>query len=387
MNLRTAAALASLAILMAGTTAPAAMFVVYRETWGLTTRDLGVVFAAYVCTLLPVLLLFGGVADRIGRRAVIGIGLGLALCGLVALAFASGFPGLVVARLLQGAGVGFASGAIVAAVTETHHGRLAPGSWTMIASGVGIFTGPLVAAVAYDLGAGEHFAYAPLVVLTVACAAALPLLSPRVSAQAGTAVEETLPPDVVRRALAFALVVTFVSWTGVSLYLSMVPAFLAATLHARDPLVGAAVISALQLAGIVATLSLRTIVPEREGIVAPLVVVLGLIALVAGTMLHGTVGWALIVLSTVLVGTGGGVAFATAIVIATRVCRGQRARIFARLYVAAYLAFSIPSVVIGTIATHSSLAVGFTVVIVLLAALVAALPVLRTRARLDALAA
>ena len=291
MNPRTAAALASLAILMAGTTAPSAMFVVYREAWGLSTRDLGIVFAAYVCTLLPVLLLFGGIADRIGRRAAIGIGLALALCGLVTLALAGGFAGLVVARLLQGAGVGLASGAIVAAVTESHRGKLAPGSWTMIASGTGIFTGPLVAAVAYDLGAGEHAAYAPLVALTIACAAALPLLAPRVVAAAGDRSEEPLPPAVVSRALAFALAVTFVSWTGVSLYLSMVPAFLAATLRAHDPLAGATVISALQLAGIVATLSLRTIVPEREGIVAPVAVVLGLVALVAGTTLHGGVGW------------------------------------------------------------------------------------------------
>ena len=387
MNARTAAALASLAILMAGTTAPSALFVVYRDVWGLSTRDLGIVFAAYVSTLLPVLLLFGGTADRIGRRAAIGIGLALALCGLVTLAFASGFAGLVVARLLQGAGVGLASGAIIAAVTESHRGRLAPGSWTMIASATGIFTGPLVAAIAYDLGAGAHAAYAPIVVLTVACAGALPLLAPRVDAAAGDVAEEPFPPAVVARALAFALAVTFVSWTGVSLYLSMVPAFLAATLRAHDPLVGAVVISALQLAGILATLSLRTIVPEREGVVAPLVVVLGLVSLVAGTALRGPAGWAFIVLSTVLVGTGGGVAFATAIVIATRVCRGQRARIFARLYVSAYLAFSVPSLVIGTIATRWSLAAGFAVVIVGLAAIVAALPALRARARLSAVPA
>ena len=89
-------------------------------------------------------------------------------------------------------------------------------------------------------------------------------------------------------------------------------------------------------------------------------------------------------LSTLLVGAGGGIAFATAIVIATRVARGQRARIFARLYVAAYLAFAVPSLAIGFIAARSSLAAGFAVVIVLLAALVAALPLLRAKAKLQA---
>jgi hypothetical protein len=387
VNLRTAAALAALAILMAGTTAPSAMFVIYRDVWGLSPRDLGVVFAAYVCTLLPVLLLFGGIADRIGRRAAIGLGLGLALIGLITLASASGFAGLVVARLVQGAGVGIASGAIIAAVTETHRGRLAPGSMTSIGSASGVFTGPLVAAIAYDLGAGVHAAYAPLIVLIIACVAALPLLAPRVVASSGEGVEERYPGDVVSRALAFSLAVTFVGWAGYSLYLSMVPAFLAATLHAHDPLVGALVISALQVAGIVAALSLRTIVPEREGIVAPVVVVLGLIALVAGTAVQGALGWAMIALSTVLVGAAGGIAFATGVVIATRVCRGQRASVFARLYVAAYLAFSLPALAVGTIASHWSLAAGFAAVIVVLVAIVAALPALRSRAALASITA
>ena len=68
--------------LLAGTTAPSALFVVYRSDWQLTTADLGVVFAVYIGTLVPALLLLGGMADRIGRRAAIAIGLGFALAGL-----------------------------------------------------------------------------------------------------------------------------------------------------------------------------------------------------------------------------------------------------------------------------------------------------------------
>ncbi|HEY0615406.1 MAG TPA: MFS transporter [Candidatus Elarobacter sp.] len=380
MNPRTLAALASLAILMAGTTAPTAMFVAYRSSWGLSTGEVGLVFAVYVATLLPVLLLFGGIADRIGRRAAIGAGLGLALCGLAAFSHATALPALIAARLLQGAGVGIASGAIVAATTETYRGKLAPGTLTAVASSCGIFAGPLVVAAAYDLGAGLEAAYWPLIALTIVALPLLRLLPSASRAGAAAEHETPLPASVVSRALGYALPVTFVGWVGVSLYLSMVPAFLAAALHARDPLVGALVISAVQLAGIASLLAVRRIVPERDGIAAPLTVVIGLVTLVAGTALHGGLGWALVALSTLLVGGGGALSFASGIVVATAVCRGQRARVFARLYVAAYLAFALPALAVGAIAARSSLLFGFATVIAAVALVVAALPVLRARA-------
>ncbi|GAC1585303.1 MAG: MFS transporter [Candidatus Elarobacter sp.] len=383
MNARTVAGLASLAIFLAGTTAPTAMFVVYRSVWGLTTGDLGLIFAAYVGTLLPVLLLFGGIADRIGRRAAVAIGVALALGGVIVLVFANGFAGLLLARLLQGAGVGIASGALTASVTETHRGPIAAGALSTMASSVGIFFGPLSVAIAYDLGAGLHAAYVPILVLTIACGLALRLLAPRVVPGETGPIDAPLPREMVARALWFALPVTFVSWTGMALFLSMVPAYLAATLHAHDPLVGAGVIAAAQVAGIATTLRLRATSPERAGIVAPLVVVIGLIALVSGTALHGIAAWALVIAATVLVGGGGGLAFASAVVVATRVARGQRARVFARLFVAAYLGFALPSFAVGTIAAHSSLAAGFIVAIVVLGAVVAALPALCVRAALN----
>ena len=370
---------------MAGTTGPTAMFVVYRDAWNLSTADLGLVFAAYVLTLLPVLLLFGGIADRIGRRNAVALGVVFAFCGIVTLALAPGLGGLVAARLLQGVAVGIASGALTAAVSETHRGALAPGTWTVVASATGIFAGPLITAVAFDLGAGVHAAYLPLIVLTAACAGLVTMLAPRTLASSETDSEQPYARDVVARALAFGLAATIVSWTGVSLYLSMVPAFLAAALHAHDPLVGAISIALVQTSTIAAALRVRSIVPARDGVVAPAVVVAGLIALVAGTSLHGAAAWVLVALSTVLVGAAGGIAFTTGIVIATRVCRGQRARIFARLFVAAYLAFSIPTLAVGVIAARASLAVGFIAVIAVLAIVVATLPALRARAALDAI--
>ena len=94
-------------------------------------------------------------------------------------------------------------------------------------------------------------------------------------------------------------------------------------------------------------LSLVPAAPERSGIVAAVVMLAGLVLLVVGTNANI---WASIALVTVLVGAGGGVASAAAFAIAVR----------------------------------SSLAAGFTSVIVALAVVTALLPLLRERNRATA---
>jgi MFS family permease len=200
------------------------------------------------------------------------------------------------------------------------------------------------------------------------------LTAPAGGAAATAASEAPLPAEAVTRGLRFAMPIAFVSWAGLSLYLSLVPAYLAATLHALNPLVGAAAIVAAQLASLVTTLVLGGALLARSGVIAPLISVTGLGLLVVGTSLNL---WPLVALATVMVGAGGGVASAAAFGIAARIGRGQRARVFARMFVAAYLGYSIPVLLIGAIAVHASFTIGFIAVIATLGIIVAALPFLR----------
>ena len=381
----TAAAALLLATLLAGTTAPSALFVIYRASMHMSPAAIGIVFATYVVTLLPVLLVFGGLADRFGRRIVIAVGLLCALAGLVVLALAHDVPVLAVARLLQGVGVGLASGALTAAISETHRGRLPAGTITVVASATGLLTGAVITAGAYDASRSTALAVVPLIVVTIAMFVAVMLLPAR--GESGAPDGAPYDRATVVRALVFALPITFVGWSGVSLFLAMVPAFIASALGAADPFVGAAVIAAVQIFSITGTFAVRRVAVEAAGVGGPIAVVAGLVALVAGTMIAGTAGWLLIGLATVLVGAGGGAAFAAGVAATMRVCRGQRARLFARLYVAAYLGFAVPSWVVGAVAVRSSFAIGFVVVIATLAAIVVALPYLGKRAALHAVPA
>jgi MFS family permease len=375
---RTLGAALTLICMTAGSTATSSLFVIYRHDWGITSADIAIAFTAYVGTLLPTLLFFGGLAERYGRRAVIRGGIASMALGLLTLTLAHSLPLLILARLFQGAGVGLSIGAVSAAFAESYRGRLPQGNALQSITAVGLFAGPVVSAVAYHFGAGLNGSFVPGLISVVSLFAFSQLIAePANDASVQRTADTPLPDAEVVRGLRFAMPLVFVSWAGLSMYLSLVPAYLAAELHAVNPLIGAAAIVAAQLSSLIATLVLGGALLQRSGIVAPVVTVAGLALLVTGTSFNA---WPLVAISTVLVGAGGGIASAAAFGIANRVGRGQRARVFGRMFVAAYLGYSVPVLAIGMIAVHASLAVGFIVAIAGLTAITAALPFVREAA-------
>ncbi|HVT69574.1 MAG TPA: MFS transporter, partial [Trebonia sp.] len=74
------------------------LYAVYARRFGFSTAVLALVFAVYALVLIPALLVFGQLSDRLGRRPVIALGLGLAVLALVLFAVASGKAWLLAAR-------------------------------------------------------------------------------------------------------------------------------------------------------------------------------------------------------------------------------------------------------------------------------------------------
>jgi MFS family permease len=371
-----AAALA-LIIVTSESTSTSAIFVAYRQHWGLTAADIGLTFSVYVGTLVPMLLLFGGLAERYGRRSIVLAGALLMAAGTLTLLLAHGLALLILARLLQGAGAALAVGILSATFTEAYRGKIVAGQALSVIVALALSGGPVVTAIAYDLGLGTNLSYLPILVLGVAVLAVLPTFAARATSS-GTATpgEQPHPTWVVARGLAFGMPMIFIGWAGTSLYLSLVPAYLAASLHASDPLIGAGAFVANQAATVLASITFGNVSPEKSGPIAPLVVVIGLALLVLGTNANL---WSLIAVATILVGAGAGVASGAAYAVAARVGRGQRARVFSRLLVAAYLGYSLPSLITGIIAARSSFEAGFVTTIVTLGLIAAAIPLLRAR--------
>jgi predicted MFS family arabinose efflux permease len=373
---RALAAALALIVLTSNATSPSAIFIAYRQYWGLTPADLGIAFSVYVGTLVPVLVLFGGLTERYGRRRIVLAGMLFMLAGTLVLVLAHGLAEIIFARLLQGIGAGLAVGVMSASFTEAYSGRIAAGQALAVVTAAALSGGPVLTAIAYDLGGGTNWSYLPILILGIAALALVPSFQTHGNTATTAAEEDPLPESVVWCGLRFAMPMVFVAWAGTSLYLSLVPAYLAASLHAADPLVGAGAFVATQLATVAASIRFGNVSPEHSGAFAPLVVIFGLALLIVGT---NTNLWWLITFATLLVGAGGGVASGAAYAITARVGRGQRARVFARLLVAAYLGYSIPSLLTGLIAARTSFTTGFATVIAGLAILAAALPFLRAR--------
>ena len=94
------------------------LYAVRARQFGFSTAVLALIFAVYALVLVPALLLFGQLSDRLGRRVVIAIGLGLAALALLLSALAAGTAWLFAARAMLGVAQGVLSGAATAALAE-----------------------------------------------------------------------------------------------------------------------------------------------------------------------------------------------------------------------------------------------------------------------------
>ncbi|MBV8429383.1 MAG: MFS transporter, partial [Hyphomicrobiales bacterium] len=105
-------------LLFVGTTIPTPLYRVYQEELQFSSGVLTLIFAIYVLFLIPSLLVFGQISDRIGRRAVILLGFGFGALGAAIFAGAGSLASLFVARALQGLSTGVVAGAGTAAMLE-----------------------------------------------------------------------------------------------------------------------------------------------------------------------------------------------------------------------------------------------------------------------------
>ena len=107
-------------MLMAFTSVPSPLYVIYRARDGFSSFMLTVIFGVYAVALVISLLLAGHLSDWFGRRRMlICAGAFLVASALVFLAWKS-VGGLLVARALTGVGIGMTLGTATAYLQELH---------------------------------------------------------------------------------------------------------------------------------------------------------------------------------------------------------------------------------------------------------------------------
>jgi MFS family permease len=337
---------------------PTPLYAVYQERFGFSSTELTLIFAAYTIALIPSLLVFGQLSDRVGRRPVIAGGLGLAAVGLVLLATAQSTAWLFAARAVQGVALGSAVGTIPAALVELEpsddHRRAALAA--VLGQSGGSAAGPLVA------GALAQWAPAPrqlcyLVALAATLATAVAVLRVPEPRRAGGRWRPQRPsvPAPIRRQFARASMTCAAVWAVGALFLSVVPSYAADLLETSDlALLGAISATMLTMACLAQAVSLRgAMTPRRAQPAGLALLTAGIAALVLAFPLHAL---PLVLVAAVLAGSGLGFGYFGSQAEINQLAPGaRRGEVTAAFIACVYLAVTVTAISTGLLADATSL--------------------------------
>jgi MFS family permease len=351
---------ATLALLLFASSAPSPLYIVYQQKWGFSEIVLTGVFAVYALGLLGALIVTGSLSDHLGRRPTLLLALGIEIAGMLLFAEARSVLWLFAARILQGIATGIATAAISAALIDLQPAHK-PRFGALLAAAA-----PMGGLAAGALGSGLLVEYGPsptrlvywLLLGAFVLAALFALAIPETVQRRPTWARSLRPNVAVPAALRadfFATVPCLTAtWALGGLILSLGPSLTAKVLHDSSHVAGG--LSIFIMAGVSSAMSIvlrdtHARVAARGGLSALILgVALALIALNDGST-------ALFLLATGVAGLGFGPAFAGAFrAVTNRAPSDQRAALVASVYVASYLAYSLPALAAGIAVTRYGLA-------------------------------
>lgn len=365
-------------ILMAGANVATPLYAVYARRFEFSSLELTTVFATYAVVLVPSLILFGRLSDRVGRRPVIVIGLAVASAALILFAAARSPAWLYGARALQGLAVGMISGAATAALVELEPDgdKRRAATYAGLAQAGGSAMGPLLGGILIEWAPVPlRVPFLVFLALTVA-AGALTLGVPEAEGFEPRPWRLQLPsvPVDIRSAFLRVSATAAIVWAVLALYLSIVPSYAAELLRTHDLALLAAIAAlAPGTSAIVQTAVRRHPTQLRPAQALGLcVLAASLVALIAASPAHSIV---LLVAGSLAAGAGHGAAFLNAQEELNRIVPGdRRGEVTAAFIACIYLLVGTSVVSVGLLDLRVSLAVAVGVVsaVLLVLALAAA---------------
>ena len=346
---------AAYAVIQFGGAIPIPLYGLWRHKFPFSNGTLTFIFAIYVLGTLLALLLLAPLSDQLGRRPLLLLALGFAGAGTVLFLFADSVGWLLAARFVSGLSAGITTATATAALHELQpESRVKFASLTATAMNTGglgagtLFAG-VIAAYAHDpvrLVFWIYLATVAAALLGVSTVAETVRRQERVSWRPrGLGL-----PGARRGTFWLAGAAAFAVFSQLGLYSSLVPSFLAGSLHEHNLAVAGTVSAAIFLVATATQLSFHRVTPGRA-INAGLALLLAGLALIELGLWTGDLG-------VLLVGTlGGGLAVgfafmgaaATVDLLASPERRGQ---VLATFFCCAYAGLSCPALAVG-IATDS----------------------------------
>src|SRR3954471_886077 len=290
--------------------APAPLYGLYAERWGLAPITTTLVFAVYALAALGAVLVAGQASDRFGRKPLlVGAAVGM-LVGLVVFMTASGLPALFVGRFIHGASVGTAVVVGSAALLDLRPERGArTGQLTGVMFNVGIAVTILSAALLAQFGPHPFvtpYALVGAVVLALLLGG-LAMTEPHGSR--GTQPFRVARPSVpapVRADFRFAVLGVMATWSVLGVYLSLFPSFAGQSTHIHSLVFGGAVVAAMATGAAVSQAFGIRVLARRAAIIGDFATAAALVVSVVALDSHHA--WA-VAAAAVVLGLSFGLAF------------------------------------------------------------------------------
>jgi MFS family permease len=355
---------ATFTVLMAFTTAPTPLWSLFAQRDDFSSLTITIVFAAYAVAVALSLFLAGHLSDWYGRRRLIALGLATNVVAALVFVVWPALPGLLVARVLSGLGVGVVTATATAWLAELdaacrpadNHRRAQIIAAAANLGGLGL--GGLIAGfIAQWLGHALTLPFLFLGGLTVLSLIAISFApdtrEPSSHRPPYRPQRVSVPPASRARffAAATGAAITFAIF---GLITSLAPTFLAGTLHQPSrALAGAVSFALFAVAALAQTLTgARTLHQLLTAAIPALLAGIGLLTLAVWVP---TPSFGLFLAGDLIAGAGAGLMFKGAIgTVADVSLPARRAETLAGLYLAAYVGLTGPVIGLGALTQVAS---------------------------------
>ena len=340
-----------LGVMFVGALMVTPLYPLYRAVFGFSGVTLTLIYAVYVLGNLAALLLFGRLADQVGRRAATLPAIGVGIASTVTFAFATGTPWLFVGRMLSGFSTGLAAGAATAWIADLYDDRGSSAA-ARIAAAANFFggsAGPLLA------GLLAQFAPAPLrlpffIYLILLCGVAVAVaFAPETVANRRSFGEVSLKPRLgvprgIRLQFLSPAVAGFATFSLIGFYAALIPGMLAESLHVSAPAVSGVIVCELFGVAAVTILATGRLSSQRAMLLA-LALLLPSVWLLVGAEVAQSLP--LLLASAALGGITGGLGYRGSLEVIDRIAPvDRRSEVVSSYLVALFAGNSVP--VIGT---------------------------------------
>ncbi len=317
----------------------------YAQAAGFGSGLTALAFAAYVAGLLPVLILLGGISDRVGRKPVLLVGLTATLTATILMIISPTVYTLFITRLLQGIGIGLSVGtgtAFLAELIGGPDGATKGAEYAAFTTSIGFGGGALFTTFVLLFHSAlvpvSYWVVASLTVISIGLVAGLP--NYRLSPTASPLRPPFYPPGSLFLGLAIA-----VGWAVCGLVIAVLPTQLA---HFHLAIWSGPALFLVNATGEVCQPIVRKLDARRA-----LQIGFGLLPVGCGLLVLGVwtgIIWLVFLGASVSGASCYGFTYLGGLAEIARLAGLQRARAVSGYFLFAYLGFGIPNIIIGFLA-------------------------------------